>query len=259
MGQKAILNTLRINHKNFVLNYNLQKNLNLSKIQFYLTKIFFCKNFVLDKNFLITSGSTLVYNTNVFVCSQPFSKYKKKILKKLKNLNTSNIVSKIFNRKFKLLKINLIKFKLKILNIYIKHELLIKFYFIFKNYINLFEKRFYAFIDFLKIITLFSTKHITLQSLILIFSKIFSRLHKRKHSKFLVFLQTLFNFYVNNNCFKGFKMIIKGKFSGKTMASTSCIIAGNISIQSLKKNIEYKSLHSYTPYGVYGIKLWVCN
>ena len=54
-------------------------------------------------------------------------------------------------------------------------------------------------------------------------------------------------------------MIIKGKFSGKTMSSTSYIIAGNISIQSLKKNIEYKSLHSYTPYGVYGIKLWVCN
>lgn len=259
MGQKSVLNTLRLNKENFRLNYGIQKNLNLLAIQFYLNKIFMNKNFILDKNFLLNNGSTLIYNIKVFVCSQPFSKYKKKSFKHKIQLNKSNLIYKIFNNKFKILSLNLLKFQIKILNLHIKHERLLKFYFIFKNYINLFEKRFYAFIDFLKIITLFSTQHITLKSLIIIFSKIFSRLHKRKHSKFLIFIQTLFSFYVNNSHFKGFKMTINGKFSGKTMSSTNSITVGNISIQSLKKNIEYTNICAFTPYGVYGIKVWVCK
>ena len=91
------------------------------------------------------------------------------------------------------------------------------------------------------------------------FSKIFSRLHKRKHSRFLIFIKTLFNFYVSKNFYKGFKLIINGKFGGKTMSSINSLMEGNISIQSLKKNIEYSKIHTYTPYGVYGIKLWVYN
>lgn len=259
MGQKAILNTLRLNHKNSSLNCSVRKNLNLSILKVYLNKIFYSKNFILDKDFISHNESILIYKINIFVCSQPLSKYKKKNIKQKFVFKKLNILAKILNNKFKGLKINLLKFTIKLLNPEINQELLVKLYHIFKIHINLFEKRFYAFIDFLKISTLFSIKKITLQSLILIFSKIFSRLHKRKHSKFLVFVQTLFNFYVMKKYFKGFKLIINGKFGGKTMSSTNSLIAGNISIQSLKKNIFYSKIHTYTPYGVYGIKLWVYN
>lgn len=266
MGQKSILNTLRLNNKNLNLTSNIKNNLSLSIIQIYLNKIFLSKNFILDRNFVLNNKSILIYHVNIFICFQPLSKYKKKLLKyKKKNLNQIlinkhlNIISKIFNNKFKILKLNLLKFTFKILNIHIEYKLLIKLYFIFKIHINLFEKRFYFFIDFLKVATLFSSKKITVKTLIFMFSKIFSRLHKRKHSRFLIFIKTLFNFYVSKNFYKGFKLIINGKFGGKTMSSINSLMEGNISIQSLKKNIEYSKIHTYTPYGVYGIKLWVYN
>lgn len=259
MGQKTILNTLRLNHQNYNLNSNLKNNLNLSILKSLLNKIFIAKNFILDKDFLTYNESILIYNIKFFICSQPFSKYKKKFIKQNFISKQLNIIVKIIKNNFKILKINLLKFKIQILNIYINHELLLKLYYIFKIYINLFEKRFYVFVDFLKIATLFALKKVTIQSLLLILSKIFARLHKRKHSKFLVLAQTLFNFYVMKSYFKGFKLIINGKFGGKTMSSTNSLISGSISIQSLKKNIDYSKIHSYTSYGVYGLKLWVYN
>lgn len=259
MGQKTILNTLRLNHKNYNLNSNIKNNLNLYILKSLLNKIFISKNFIIDKDFLTYNESFLIYHIKFFICCQPFSKYKKKFIKKDRFSKQLNIIMKLLNLNFKFLKINVFKFKVQILNIYINHELLLKLYYILKNFINLFEKRFYAFIDFLKIITLFALKKLTIQSLLLILSKIFARLHKRKHSKFLVLLQTLFSFYLINNYFKGFKFIVSGKFGGKNMSSINSLSLGNISIQSLKKNINYSKIHSYTSYGVYGLKLWIYN
>jgi len=259
MGQKSVLNTLRLKTQNYGLKYNIKSNIILYLLKNFFNKIFLLKNFILDKEFLTNNQSSLIYNIHIFVCSQSFSKYKKKVVQQSVLVKQKNIISKILKTKILNLKINLFKFNIFVLNIHINHKLLIKFYYDFKIYINLFEKRFYFFIDFLKIATLFAIKKIGIQSLLLILSKIFSYLHKRKHSKFLVFIKTLFNFYIEKKYFKGFKLILSGKISGKTMSSVNSVISGNISIQSLKKEIVYSKIHSYTLYGVYGLKLWVYN
>jgi hypothetical protein len=92
---------------------------------------------------------------------------------------------------------------------------------------------------------------------------IFKHLLKKKHKKFLFFLEALFTDMVFSlkdvSKVKGIYFVASGKLSGKMRASTAKIAIGKIKKQTFNLNINYSKAHVYTLYGAYGFKLWVNN
>lgn len=75
------------------------------------------------------------------------------------------------------------------------------------------------------------------------------------------FLKTCFILLTVNskrkNSIKGLKLVISGKLKGKPRSSSTLLLVGNISSQTLDSKIDFSKTHVYTIYGVFGLKLWV--
>lgn len=56
---------------------------------------------------------------------------------------------------------------------------------------------------------------------------------------------------------KGIKIAISGRLNGAEMARTEKFSAGNVSLSTIKTNIDYHLNHTNAPYGVIGIKVWI--
>ena len=139
------------------------------------------------------------------------------------------------------------------------------FFFFFKKLkksgLFLFSRRFSFFLDFIKILSLFSNSQISAEVFLFFLQKIFKNLTKKNHNQFLSFLKTCFILLIVNskrkNSIKGLKLIINGKLKGKPRSSSTLLLVGNISSQTLDSKIDFSKTHVYTIYGVFGLKLWV--
>ena len=125
----------------------------------------------------------------------------------------------------------------------------------------MFSRRFSFFLDFIKILSLFSTSQISAQIFLLFLQKIFKNLTKKTHNQFLSFLKTCFTLLIyglkSTNSIKGIKLLINGKLKGKPRSDSTLILVGNVSNQTLDSKIDFSKIHVYTVYGVFGLKLWV--
>ena len=123
---------------------------------------------------------------------------------------------------------------------------------------SLFTRQHFHFIDFLKTTHLFLNKKTHLYLYIRILGRIFKYLHKRNHSKYFTFIRDLMNFIVNKNiAVKGLKFQIQGRLQAKERAESYKIVVGKIPSNTSKSNIVYEKLSVETPYGVYGLKMFV--
>jgi hypothetical protein len=111
----------------------------------------------------------------------------------------------------------------------------------------------------IELISLIYCNVLKINNLLIILTTIFSNLHKKKHTKFIDFIDFIFSCLCEkkNSNIKGIKFIVKGKLLGKSRASIYIIKKGRISIQKLKENISFNKHHVYTKYGVFGFKVWV--
>ena len=187
-----------------------------------------------NKTHLLNSNNKTIKNQTTFISSLKNSFYRTK--NKLGVISIENI-----NKKVK---------KLNTFNIYL----------INKRYANiLFSRRFNLFIDFVKLTSLFIFKEIDPKSYIYLLAQVFRLLSKKKHSRFLFFLKSLFNKIIKTKqtSISGIKFIVNGKLQGKTRAGSSKILVGSVPIQSLDKDIVFGKTHVYTLYGAFGFKLWV--
>ena len=83
--------------------------------------------------------------------------------------------------------------------------------------------------------------------------------YMRRHTFLLTFLRRALNLLLKSelSSVNGIKIIIKGRFNGKLRAKKRLISIGSIPIQTLKASIDYSESTSYTPYGSFGVKIWI--
>ena len=267
MGQKSVLNTIRASN---VLSYNnLNENIFFFKQSFnfmsFIKQAFFLKKVILLNETLNFKNNKLILTGDLFFTTKALIKYKKKTKKELDlllnlNKNIFYIFKKYFFKKFKL---NIIIFNFTVLNKKVNLIFLKKFY----NKLNkfskiLFDRRQSFFFDFLKLSLLFYFNKVNTSFYTYLFGQVFKVLHKKKHSKYIIFLKYFTKYFLiltenTSNKVLGFKFILNGKLKGKTRASSTNIQIGQIPIQSLDKSIQYSKTHIYTKYGVFGLRVWV--
>lgn len=124
---------------------------------------------------------------------------------------------------------------------------------------SLFKRGYNLYLDFIKLTSLFVYRRITLRSYLRILGIIFKNITKRQHSKYMLFIKTLFSIIIKNSDdrVKGLKMIINGKIMGKTRANSAKISHGISSKSSVSANTVVESIHVFTIYGVFGLQLSV--
>lgn len=173
---------------------------------------------------------------------------------------TSSKLSYSLNEAFSITKNRLNFIQIENINKRIKKAIVFSLYLTYKRYVNvLFSRRFNLFIDFIKITSLFLHKDVDPKCYLYILAQTFRLLPKKKHSRFLFFLKSLFNTIVKTkqSSILGIKFIVNGKLQGKTRAGTSKVLVGSVPIQSIDKDIVFGKTHVYTLYGAFGFKMWV--
>lgn len=263
MGQKSNIVTLRatenylhlyrLNNIEFLYGFYFS---NLLKILFNLRKVFITSlilNFSENKIYIDLDLFFRVAKVLFFKKAKFIKKLKtKKSLPFFTSLNFLNKKIVVFN--FKNINLKLKTKKIMLFNLFKSNK---------RYAFNIFPRRFNFFLDFLKLSILFKENNIKASFFITILSEIFRILQKKKHTKFLFFLDKYFkslillNTPTNASSLLGIKFIISGKLKGKQRKSKSIINCGQIPIQSLHKQIDFAKLHAFTVYGTFGLKLWV--
>lgn len=262
MGNLSNLATLRPNSELRISEFNIKSyffNFLLSK---YIQKSLNNKNIFVQRLELLYNHNILSINVSCFFSTKKTNFYRSlfKIKKKRKffKANRNNLMFfRYVNSKFKM-----ITFSLKVLNRFVNMESVLFFYLNLKKFRGLlFGRKINLFYDFIKITSLFSNFHVSINSFLYYISELFCFLIKKKHNSFLFFLKTLFNLLLSNNkCqFAGLRFLVSGKLSGKPRSSSHKILAGSVPLQSINKNIQMAKSHVYTIYGVFGFKIWVCK
>ena len=282
MGQKS--NVLTIRKIGVQYNSNEKKNkqyILLNLILQHLQKLFLKSDVCLLQSSIQENSNKLYINCILFFRTRKLIKYKKNF-KKLK-LKTQKLHSCFVSSIMKFLKLKvssfLINFSFSVLNSYLlktqklQQKLLIDFYNNFNRRYSklLFPRRVNFFLDFIKVSVLLFCGNIRVSFFIKILGEIFTILQKKRHSLFFQFIKFFFSTLINFNLklitpltkdvyfnkIKGAKFIASGKLKGKPRSSALNISLGNIPVQSLGLDIQYSKTPIYTPYGVFGFKLWL--
>lgn len=282
MGQKINITTLRSDKFQFnSFSYNIVECLYLYSF-LKVFEFFFWQKKIFLTNFFFFNSNNKIYLTffiffrvaliNTFLTKKYiYNKSSKDSFLKRSLVSTKKEVFKTLFKSLSLFKKNLIIFKFINLNKYLslkkkKVKLLNK---VFKREASiLFPRRFNFFLDFLQISVLFIENKINITFFIKIIAEIFRILQKKRHSRFLIFINSYFSFLLCNTknlalSFKNFKSIsgiklsINGKLKGKPRSSHYTKVFGSVPIQTLKCNIEYARTHAFTVYGVFGLHLWI--
>lgn len=58
---------------------------------------------------------------------------------------------------------------------------------------------------------------------------------------------------------RGVKVVCSGRLGGAELARTEKQMLGSIPLQTLQADVDFAVTHCVTPYGVIGIKVWVCR
>nr|YP_009163725.1 ribosomal protein S3 [Triparma laevis]BAS19179.1 ribosomal protein S3 [Triparma laevis] len=83
----------------------------------------------------------------------------------------------------------------------------------------------------------------------------------KRHNNFLTFLKrAIFVFTkLKASKFKGIKILISGRFNNAPRAKTRLLQFGRIPLQTMDAQIDYYKTDAFTPSGVFGIKVWICQ
>lgn len=247
------LNLGELNNKSFLYSIKFLESLKRSFIK---------KGVLIVCNQINFINSICYVNLDLYYKTSQTVKYKsslKKSLTKSKVFEFTALGSQM-NKAFLRTKNSLTVVRMQNLNRDIKKQTVIDTYSSYKRYLGvLFARRFNLFVDFIKMTSLFIFKKLDPKSYLYLLSQIFRLLSKKKHSRFLFFLKSLFNTIIKTrqSSIIGIKFIINGKIQGKVRSSSSRILVGQVPVQSVDKDVSFGKVHVYTLYGTFGFKLWV--
>jgi hypothetical protein len=267
MSQKSNVLTLRNNPKLEIQVVTSKYWNSFFKLSVLINRLFFIKGISVIKSYFGIDNNIIFFDFFVFYNHFKLIIYKKKIVKKqnflIKRIESIIFFSYVIKKYLKKFSCNSYILKIKVLNNFIEKNYLKLLYKKLKIFVSsMFNRRFNFFIDFLKMTVLFlKNSYVDLNNFIFILGKVFKSLSKRLHTKFLSFIKILFTLLISfkKSSIKGVKFILNGRFRAKERASSKIIQIGNISIQSFNKLIQFSSLHVYTLYGVFGLKIWICQ
>ncbi len=255
----------------------LKKRINtfgiINQNKFLITNSFLIKQELMNalhrKDILVSSlnmtqsNNTTNLNIDIFSRTGKLLKYRKTLKRKgliniqkhhnkINDLLLNNLKSKIST--------NNLLINYNNLNKNIDRKTISEFFKNFKKFSTvLFSRGFNLFIDFLKISTLISQNKIDPKIFLLILGQIFKNLTKKKHTKFIFFIKTIFDHLINSekNKIAGIKLVINGRLMGKTRASTIKIERGSLSLNTVNSGCISEKMHVYTLYGAFGFKIWI--
>lgn len=270
MAQKSNLITLRKKQKNLNFLGNEKESIKfLHGLQFLKSfeQLLKRKNVLLVETKLNFSNNQSYVDLTLFYKVAKLGRYKKKMSKKFSKKEFGlKKVACFFSKEFNLLRSNFIAMKLNVINRNTNKRLAGFFYHRIRRFSSaLFARRFNFFIDFLKASSLFAENYLSVQGYLSFLGQIFRVLRKRTHSRFLLFIRTVFetiilsskNFRVSKrSSIKGLKIVINGRLKGKTRANTVCYQLGRVPNSTIEENISFSKLHVHTLYGVFGLKVW---
>ena len=83
----------------------------------------------------------------------------------------------------------------------------------------------------------------------------------KKHNFFLNFLKRALLLMVKSkfSLIHGLKILIKGRLNGKLRAKSKLLLIGKIPLQTIDSKINYATSVSYSLYGTFGFKVWICE
>lgn len=83
----------------------------------------------------------------------------------------------------------------------------------------------------------------------------------KRHNFFLNFLKRALILFVTSNfsSIQGLKIHIKGRLNGKLRAKSRFLLIGKIPLQTIDSKISYSTSVSYSLYGTFGFKIWICE
>lgn len=270
MAQKSNLITLRKKQKNLNFIGNEKESIKfLHGLQFLRSfgQLLKRKNILLVESKLNFVSNQSYLDLTLFYKVAKLGNYKKKMSKKSKSLNFASLgIIRFLAKEFSLLKSNFIAMKLNVINKKANKRLVRLFYSKMRRFSGaLFSRRFNFFVDFLKASSLFTEDYLSIQAYLHFLGQIFKALQKKTHSRFLLFVRTIFEIIIfdskvkrisKRSNVKGLKFVINGKLKGKTRSSSACHQFGHVPNSCLTKNITFSKLHVYTLYGVFGLRAW---
>lgn len=276
MGQKSNLITVR--RKNFINIYSNNSKVWVSFLKFMENFNYFLskKKILICDHFLGIENNCGFLELHLFYQQAKLDLYnrkKKKIkqtVKKIFELKRKNFFTKIL-RRLALYNVNSYLIKLQTLNKFVERNFTYRFYIKVKKYQrSVFSRRFSFFCDFLKLTILFLFCKIPIKQYLKSLGSILKTLSKKVHNKFIYFIKSVFEFLISLPEAKktlqknlllhpiaGLKLVLNGKFRGKDRSSTKIIEVGQVSTQSILKDISFSTVHVYTVYGAFGLNLWV--
>ena len=276
MGQKSNVTTIRKSQFQFLTHETKSKQtVHLVILLKYLQFLFYKCNIFLVKSTIQIQANKIYINFVLFFRTRYLLKLKKKIKKQNRTARNSRSIFKILNLisdcSIFILSTKIINSDLR-KNNKLSKALLANFFKSCNRYSKmLFPRRLNFFLDFLKLSTLLFRNKIKIAFFLRMLSETLSVLQKKRHTLYLQFIKFFFLLLLKpekkivkllsdvelNTLIVGIKFNIAGKLKGKQRASSSCLILGNIPIQTLKSDIQFAKIDTFTVYGIFGLKLWI--
>jgi hypothetical protein len=245
-------------NKDYSLNNKSNKNI-IDSIIFVktLSKSLYLKNIWVIKKHITQMNNILTVYLEIYYTTAKTTSFKKRCLDKNTNKKIQNLreLSYLFKNK-----ITLINSKIINANKKIDAKTATFFFKKLKKFVKLiFIRKFFLFLDLIKILSLFNKSNFSVELLLKIISITFKYISKKAHNRFLIFLDFLFNLLIEKEYIniRGIKFSIAGRLQGKMRKSKKCITKGSISKQSFLHPIFFSKNHVHTILGSFGLKIWV--
>ncbi len=270
MGQKANPKSVRLSHYPEVFSSELgnRESSYLAYVKSYIVQFFRQKGIYISKMSVIGDSTVLYLNLDVFFSKRNRTKTKKlrRVFKAQRGLKLQGATSRGFNQFCQtlqqILKIRKVILKLRKLDCEMEVNQLVTYWSQIKKALTFKRTPFAADLVQTSILLLNNqaTAHLFSTFLVLMFS----RLTKRQHSRFFVFLKKFFkgiltHSQIFNGSILGIRLLISGKLSGKTRAQSFAVNVGQVPTQTLDCKIDYSFVPAFTMMGTFGFKLWIAT
>ncbi len=270
MGQKANPKSVRLSHYPEVFSIELGKKESsyLAYVKSYIVQFFRQKGIYISQVSISGDANMLYLNLDVFFSKRNRIKTKKlrRAFKSQRGLKTRPNNNKGFiqfcQSLQQILGVRKVVLKIRKLDCKMEANQLVTYWSQVKKALTFKRAPFAS--DLVQASILLLTNQATAHLFNTFLVLMFTRLTKRQHSRFFVFLKKFFKGILNhsqifNGPILGIRLLISGKLSGKTRAQSFAINVGQVPTQTLDCKIDYSFVPAFTMMGTFGFKLWIAT
>ncbi len=268
MGQKANPKSVRLLHYPELFELGKQESSDLVYLKSYIVQFFRQKGIYISKLSILGDTNILYLYADVFFSKRNRIKTKKlrRALKSQRSLKTRSMGTKGFFQFCQslqtILGVRKVVLKVRKLDCNMEVNQLVTYWSQVKKTLTFKRAAFAS--DLIQSSILLLNNQATAYLLNTFLVLMFTRLPKRQHSRFFVFLKKFFKGILShsqsfNGSILGMRLLISGKLSGKTRAQSFAVNVGQVPTQTLDCKIDYSFVPAFTMMGTFGFKLWIAT